>query len=164
MHCADPFHSRVVESRSVVSSLCDPRDCRPPAPLSMDLSGQEFWNGSPLPSPGDLPDPGIEPGSPALQADSLPSEPPGKLVRVVRTWLVPPSWELDPLQGRDHPPPYPEAAPVPSLDLRRTLGSNQEESGYWIISQGSQANKDGKQSPERIGVGAAGLEMADREK
>ena len=113
MHCADPFHSRVVESRSVVSSLCDPRDCRPPAPLSMDLSGQEFWNGSPLPSPGDLPDPGIEPGSPALQADSLPSEPPGKLVRVVRTWLVPPSWELDPLQGCDHPPPYPGAALVP---------------------------------------------------
>ena len=130
----------------------------------MDLSGQEFWNGSPLPSPGDLPDPGIEPGSPALQADSLPSEPPGKLVRVFRTWLVPPSWKLDPLQGRDHPPPYPEAALVPSLDLRRTLESSQDESGHWIISQGSQANKDGKQSPERIGVGAAGLEMADREK
>ena len=38
---------------------------------------QEHWNGLPFPSPGDLPSPGMEPGSPALQADSLPSEPPG---------------------------------------------------------------------------------------
>ena len=37
------------------------------------------WSGSPFPSPGDLPDPGIKPRSPALQADALPSEPPGKL-------------------------------------------------------------------------------------
>ena len=47
------------------------------APLSMRFSRQEGWSGLPLPSPGDLPDPGIEPGSPALQADALPSEPPG---------------------------------------------------------------------------------------
>ena len=44
----------------------------------MEFSGQEYWSGLPFPSPGDLPDPGMEPGSPALQADSLPSEPPGK--------------------------------------------------------------------------------------
>ena len=43
--------------------------------LSMEFSRQEYWNGLPFPSPGDLPDPGIQPGSPALQADSLPSEP-----------------------------------------------------------------------------------------
>ena len=79
----------------------------------MDFSRQEYWNGLPLPSPGDLPDPGIEPRSPTLQADSLPSEPPGKLIRVVRTWQVPPSWELDALQGHDHPQPYAEAALVP---------------------------------------------------
>ena len=48
------------------------------APLSMEFSGQEYWSGLPFPSPGDLPNPGIEPGSPALQADALPSEPPGK--------------------------------------------------------------------------------------
>ena len=47
-------------------------------PLSMGFSKQEYWGGLPCPSPGDLPDPGIEPRSPALQADSLPSEPPGK--------------------------------------------------------------------------------------
>ena len=48
------------------------------APLSMGFSRQEYWSGLPFPSPGDLPDPGIEPRSPALQADALPSEPPGK--------------------------------------------------------------------------------------
>ena len=47
-------------------------------PLFMGFSRQEYWSGLPFPSLGDLPDPGIEPGSPALQADSLPSEPPGK--------------------------------------------------------------------------------------
>ena len=48
-------------------------------PLSMGFSRQEYWSGLLFPSPGDLPDPGIEPQSPALQADSLPSELPGKL-------------------------------------------------------------------------------------
>ena len=48
------------------------------APPSMRFSGQEYWSGLPFPSPGGLPDPGIEPGSPALQADALTSEPPGK--------------------------------------------------------------------------------------
>ena len=48
------------------------------APQSMEFSRQEYWSGSPFPSPGDLPIPGIEPGSPALQADALPSEPSGK--------------------------------------------------------------------------------------
>ena len=49
------------------------------APPSMGFSRQEYWSGLPFPSPGDLlPNPGIEPGSPALQADALPSEPPGK--------------------------------------------------------------------------------------
>ena len=51
------------------------------APLSMGFSRQEYWSGLPFTSPGDLPNPGIEPGSPALQADSLPSgKPPGKPV------------------------------------------------------------------------------------
>ena len=48
------------------------------APLSMEFSRQKYWNGWPFPSPRGLPHPGIEPGSPALQADSLLSEPPGK--------------------------------------------------------------------------------------
>ena len=44
----------------------------------MEFSRQEYWNGQPFPSPGGLPNPGIKAGPPALQADSLPSEPPGK--------------------------------------------------------------------------------------
>ena len=48
------------------------------APPSRGFSRQEYWSGLPFPSPEDLPDPGIEPGSSALSADALPSEPPGK--------------------------------------------------------------------------------------
>ena len=48
------------------------------APRSTGFSRQKYWSGLPLPSPEDLPDPGIEPGSPALLADALPSEPPKK--------------------------------------------------------------------------------------
>ena len=44
----------------------------------MGFSRQEYWSGLPFPSPGDLPNPGIEPGSPTLQIDALSSEPPGK--------------------------------------------------------------------------------------
>ena len=46
-------------------------------PPSMEFSSQEYWSGLPFPSLGDLPNPGIEPVSPAFQADTLPSEPPG---------------------------------------------------------------------------------------
>ena len=48
------------------------------APPSMGFSRQEYWSGLPFPSPVDLPNPEIEPGSPTLQTDALPSEPPGK--------------------------------------------------------------------------------------
>ena len=53
-------------------------DCQ--APLFMGFPRQEYWSGLSFPSPGDLPEPGIEPGSPAFQADSLSAEPPGKPV------------------------------------------------------------------------------------
>ena len=49
------------------------------APLSTEFSRQEYWSGLPFPSPGDLHNPGIKPGSPALEADALQSEPSGKL-------------------------------------------------------------------------------------
>ena len=49
------------------------------ASLSMGFPRQEYWNRLPFPTPGDLPNPGIELASPALQADSLPSQPPGKM-------------------------------------------------------------------------------------
>ena len=58
--------------------FCNPWTIAHQAPLSMNFSEQEYWSGLPFLSPGDLPDPGIEPRSPALQACSLPTEPPGK--------------------------------------------------------------------------------------
>ena len=54
---------------------------------SMEFSKQEYWSGLPFPSPEDLPDPGIELRSPALQADALLSEPPGKLLKMASKGL-----------------------------------------------------------------------------
>ena len=62
-------------------TLCDPMACK--ASLTMGFSRQEYWSGLTFPSPGDLPNPGIEPGSPALQGDSLLSEPPGTPVHMM---------------------------------------------------------------------------------
>ena len=68
---------KVIIARSC-PTVCDPWTVACQAPLSMEFSRQEYWSGLPFPSSGDLPDPGIEPGSPAFQADSLTSEPSGK--------------------------------------------------------------------------------------
>ena len=57
-------------------------------PLSIEFSRQEYWSGLPCPPPVDLPDKGTEPGSPALQADSLPTEPLGKPLGGVETHLT----------------------------------------------------------------------------
>ena len=57
---------------SYVLTLCNPMDWSPPGSSSMGFSRQEYWSRLPLPSPGDLSDPGIKPKSPALQGDSLP--------------------------------------------------------------------------------------------
>ena len=73
----------------------------------MEFSRPEDWSGEPFPSPGDLPSPGIEPRSPALEADSLPAEPPGKpkntgVGSLSLLQRIFPTWELnrDLLQGR----------------------------------------------------------------
>ena len=67
-----------VKSLSRVRLFVTPWTVAHQAPPSMGFSRQEYWSGLPFPSPGDLSDPGIEPRSPALQADALSSEPPGK--------------------------------------------------------------------------------------
>ena len=64
------FHSVMSDSATPWTMACQ-------TPLSTEFSRQGYWNGLPFPSPGDLPNPGIEPRSPTLQADSLPAEPPG---------------------------------------------------------------------------------------
>ena len=74
-----PLTSGSVQFSSVASdSLRPPWTVAYEAPQSMGFSSQEYWSGLPFPSPGDLPDPGVEPRSPALQADALPSQPPSK--------------------------------------------------------------------------------------
>ena len=67
-----------MKSLSLVRLFATPWTVAHQAPLSMGFSRQEHWSGLPFPSPGDLPNPGIKPEFPALQADALSSEPPGK--------------------------------------------------------------------------------------
>ena len=72
------MQSMVVKSLSRVRLFATPWTVAYQAPPSMGFSRQEYWSGLPFPSPGDLPDPGIEPRSPALEADALTFEPPRK--------------------------------------------------------------------------------------
>ena len=74
------MHQRV--SRSVVSESLIPWTVARQAPLPRGFSRQEYWSGLSFPSPRDLLNPGIKPRSPSWQADSLPSESPGKPARV----------------------------------------------------------------------------------
>ena len=67
-----------MKSLSHVQLFATPWTVAYQAALSMGFSRQECWSGVPFPSPGDLLDPGIKPRSPALEADALTSEPPGK--------------------------------------------------------------------------------------
>ena len=76
-------------SCSVVSDSATPWTVVHQASLSMGFSRQGFWSGLSFPSPGDLPNPGIEPGSPPLQADALPSEPPGNIRQCQRMLKLP---------------------------------------------------------------------------
>ena len=88
------MHAKLLQS---CPTLCDPMDCTLPGFSVHGISQDRIL---PFPPPGDLPDPGIQPGSPELQADSLPSEPPGKIdtdvfsqpVGKVKLLLVPFSW------------------------------------------------------------------------
>ena len=69
-----------MKSLSHVQLFVTPWTIAHQAPVSMGFSRQEYWSGLPFPSLGYLPDPGIKTGSPTLQADALPSEPPGKSI------------------------------------------------------------------------------------
>ena len=70
------MHARFVAQ--LCPTFCDPTDCSPSGSSVHGILRQEYWSGLPCPPPGDLPSPGIKPRSPALQVDSLPTEPPGK--------------------------------------------------------------------------------------
>ena len=106
--------------------------CQPP--LSMGFFWQEYWSGLPFPSPGDFPDSGIEPGSPALQADSLPTELWGKPYCCQRLTLLNVAglvqWEevVRSPQGGIWPPSSPEL-----LLLMKWIKHNKEEKFWFII-------------------------------
>ena len=78
----------IVKSLSRVRLFATPWTVAYQASPSMGFSRQEYWSGLPFPSPGDLPDPGIKPGFPALEADALTSEPPGKTVERIFPQLL----------------------------------------------------------------------------
>ena len=90
---------RLLSPHCLYPTLCDPMDCSPPgcSLCPWGFSRQKYWSGLPSPPPGDLPDPGIEPGSSALQVDSSQAELPGK-----------PSWSPDvfKLQGNEAKPHF----------------------------------------------------------
>ena len=105
---------------AVASDFCDPMECSPPGSSVHGILRQEYWSRVPFPSPGDLPNPGTEPGSPAVQADSLPSEPPGKAYRVAAAAAAAKSLQscptlCDPIDGS------PPGSPVPGVLQASTL-------------------------------------------
>ena len=94
-----------------------------PWTVAIELSRQEYWSGLPFPSWGDLPDPGIQPGSPTLQADSLPAEPSGKQSKVVQFSWVPQSCPTicDPVNHS-----------MPSLPVHHQLLESTQTDVHWV--------------------------------
>ena len=90
-----PFNNEFSHDGGLVTKSCPtlviPQTIAHQAPLSIGFSRQEYWNGLPFTYPGDLPDPSIVTGSPALQADSLPTELRQKPISVIITYISPPS-------------------------------------------------------------------------
>ena len=79
-----PGHIKPQMSKNAHDSFAAPWTVACQAPLSMGFPRQEYWSGLPFPPPGGLAHLGIKPGSPALQVDSLPSEPPGKTSKKIK--------------------------------------------------------------------------------
>ena len=104
-----------MKSLSRVQLFATPWTVAPQAPLSMGFSRQEYWSGLPFPSPGDLPNPGMEARSPALQADALPSELKGFAMLCYAKSLQSCPTLCDPIDGSL------PGSPVPGILQARTL-------------------------------------------
>ena len=116
-----------MKSLSLVWLFATPWTVACQAPLSVGFSRQEYWSGLSSPSPGDLPDPGIKLQSPTLQADSLPSEPPGKSKMwksLSRVWLFVTPWTIQSMEfsrpeyWSGWPFPSPRDLPNPGIEPR----------------------------------------------
>ena len=118
----------VVWSLSCVWLFCNPMDYTRQVLLSMEFSRQEYWSGLPFPSPGDLPDLGIEPVSPELAGRFFTAEPPGKSVIGKRMHVISPG--LSPQKSRK----------VYNQEVNR--GGRDEIKHTWIIQR--KAEKEGK--------------------
>ena len=155
-----------------MSNSATPRTVAHQAPLSMGFSRKEYWSGSPCPSPGDLPDPGIKPRSPALQADALPSEPPGKLTGSLnvelfqmvsttfpsiiilnpmefRSQTLSMGSKLSPEKGSDYPKSW-ESFPILQNfpPLGDSPGNGPEPLCQWDLGQGRGGGQKGKRVGE----------------
>ena len=95
MSTVQTAHAGMLNRFSRVRLFVTPRTVARQAPLSMGFSSQECWSGVPFPSPGDLPDPGIKPGSTEPQADSLSSEPPEKNMTAGTLTYIDLCWQSD---------------------------------------------------------------------
>ena len=116
-------------------TLCDPMGCSPPGSSVHGVLPARILKWIAISSPGDLPDPGIEPGSPALQADSLPSEPPGKPVQ--ETWVQSPVPENPRCHGAAKPMSYSERShhsEKPKHPYRVACAQQQRPSGAKSLS------------------------------
>ena len=106
-------------------SSWSPRGLQPQASLTMGFPRQEYWSGLPFPSPGDLPNPETESRLPALHADTSPSEPPGKPIRLIRYLMVfkfTPQYPLPPIFISESIDPYgaPTLSRLEGLDTWET--------------------------------------------
>ena len=137
----------------VCLTLCDPVDCSLPG--CFVHARQEYWGRLPFPSPGDPPHPGMERGSPALQAGPLPSQPLGKPKAL---WLTK-QWEslqgcfLPGRGGEDRPFFLLRHPPVPTLQQCRELG----------VGRGLQAQRSWGESEPQRGGGGGGLAHDSRQ-
>ena len=103
------------------------------APLSMGFPRQVYWSALPFPPPGDLPNPGTEPASPALQADSLPAEPPGKSLCRVHFFPCNLKYCLVLSKWTEYPQPRTELKVVPGSPVR---WMKQPDFLRWLCTEG----------------------------
>ena len=131
-----------MKSLSCIRLLATPWTAAHQAPQSVGFSRQEYWSGLPFPSPGDLPNPGIEPESPALQADASLSEPPARLFS--KSVILSRGSNLSPYDRKRYTPRSP----------KRLLHSGVDEVPY--LSLGAPFWSLGNQALFLLSVAAAG--------